>query len=152
MIPCCISFALLLIAIAAGMFLLAKTNKDNLGNFFRFVSWFIIVSGLLGVLFCGMTCMFCICCPGMEHEKMMMFRHGPGTCDENMQWGERHMMMKKFYDDDECPMMKKNCCKGEEEGNCCKEEGEKNGCCDKGNCDKNMKIKKDTVIIKTKQP
>jgi hypothetical protein len=135
---CFISFALLLTAIAAGMFLLAKTNKDGLGNFYRFVSWFIIVSGFLGILLCGMMCLFRMCCGGFhnrEHDKMMMFHNGMNmNFEDEMENGDnKRIIIKKTGGEEmEC------------EGNC-KKDG---GCCKEGGEDKKVEIKKDTIIIK----
>ncbi len=60
-----ISFALL--AIVAGMFLLAKTRKDNLGKCFSFMSWFVVFSGFIIILFAvsAGTCKY------VHHHKMM---------------------------------------------------------------------------------
>ena len=53
-----ISLALMLLAVAAGMFLLAQTKKENLGNFFKYVAWIIIIAGFLGVA-CSVTRSVC---------------------------------------------------------------------------------------------
>lgn len=155
---CFVSLALLLTAIAAGMFLLAKTNKDGLSNFFRFVSWFIIVSGFIGLLLCGLMCICRMCCHGGgggcdRPDKMMMMhqgmRGGEGEC--MMQGGmNKEVCIKKMECEGEmnCHGMKKECCK--EEGKC-EKSGE--GCKDEkgGDCCKDqMKTKKDTVIVKVK--
>lgn len=42
-----VSTALSLMALAGGMILLAKANKDNLGLFFRIIAYFIIIAGFL---------------------------------------------------------------------------------------------------------
>src|SRR4051812_43753689 len=42
-----LSVSLCLISLASGMFLLGKTNKDNLSLFFRVISYFIIVVSFL---------------------------------------------------------------------------------------------------------
>jgi len=42
-----IPVSLALLVLTAGMFLLAKTNKDNLGRFFKFISIFIIACSFL---------------------------------------------------------------------------------------------------------
>lgn len=43
-----------LLAILAGVLLLAKTRKEALGKFFTFVSWFFVVVGF--ILFIGVIC------------------------------------------------------------------------------------------------
>lgn len=47
-----------LIAVVAGMFLLAKTKTENLGTFFKIVSYSIVAIGL-GVVLCTATCGIC---------------------------------------------------------------------------------------------
>jgi Spy/CpxP family protein refolding chaperone len=42
-----ISVSLALLAVTAGMFLLAKTRKESLGIFFKAISYFIIIAGFL---------------------------------------------------------------------------------------------------------
>jgi Spy/CpxP family protein refolding chaperone len=42
-----IPISLALLTLSAGMFLLAKTNKEDLGKFFRVISFFIIISSFL---------------------------------------------------------------------------------------------------------
>ena len=44
------SVSLAFIALAGGMSLLAKANKDNLRSFFRFVAYFIIIGSFLTLL------------------------------------------------------------------------------------------------------
>jgi hypothetical protein len=47
-----------LLATVAGMFLLAKTKAENLGTFFKIVSYSIVAIGL-GVVLCTATCGIC---------------------------------------------------------------------------------------------
>lgn len=89
---CLIGVSLTLIAIVAGMLLLAKTLKDNLGNVYKAVSYFVIVTAFLGFLAgvcCGL-CQFGHCGKGgygkMEKCQMM----GGGGC---MMGGEGHCRM-----------------------------------------------------------
>ena len=170
MAHCFVSLALLLLAIAGGMFLLAKTNKDNLGNLFRFVSWFIIVSGFLALFLCGLMCICSMCCHGggMDRERMMMMHQGMMS-NEECGGGEgscnRQVIIKKFGNngDMNCPGMHHGGCKEEgkcdlSSGSCCKEmkggncEMEMKGgnCCKEGNKECKMEMKKDTAIIKKK--
>ena len=72
-----------LLSILAGVLLLAKTRKEQLGKFFTFISWFFVVVGF--ILFVGfvfgatwrLTHRFPPRGP-MFHNRMMMHRHHPG--------------------------------------------------------------------------
>jgi len=110
------AFALTLLAIVAGMMLLAQTKRENLGNMYKYVSWFIIVCGFLSILAIGAKCAM-KCCPMMREHRMMM-REGRmmdcrmghmGGC--GMMSGHRGMMGG-------CGMMNNGCCEGMNEG-CC---------------------------------
>ena len=149
---CLASIGLLLIALVGGMFLLAKSDKDTLGIFYKVVAWFVIVLATLCLLCCGMRCAMGRC--GMNNSMnchgMMM---GGGMCeDEGGMCKMNKRICIKMDDDDEdggcemkggkcdmecmehCKMMGKDCCK-EGKGEC-KMNGEK------------MEMKKDTVVIK----
>ena len=67
-----IACALSLLAIAAGMMLLAQTKKENLGNLFKYVSWFIVIMGFL-----------CIICIGCRSAMRCMMR-GERSCHSRM--------------------------------------------------------------------
>ena len=119
-----IATALSLLAITAGMFLLAKTKKEELGNFFKYASYFVVTAAFL--------CLVCIsargarhCCVGKNQEcKMGNKGEGMhGTCPSMMEQGEGcdKMMMKM-----ECrKSMMKNCCCCSK-GGMCAEEAEEN--------------------------
>lgn len=81
------AFALSLLAIVAGMMLLAQTKKDNLGNLYKYVSWFVIIMAFLSIL-----------CIGAQ-SAMKCHR------------GERYMMRKecRMMDDDGCMMGHMGC-------------------------------------------
>lgn len=145
-----IACSLSLLAIVSGMFLLAKTQKDNLSNMFKYVAYFVIIAGFFhvvvgGALFTMRTIYNC----GAEHFKM------ENTC-EGMHG--KHMKNKK------CKRMSMSCDKMGDE-NCekgmmmnegkCMETGK--DCCanmkgmkdEKSSCMKgNMMMKKDSVVIK----
>ncbi len=70
-----ISIAVLLLSLTAGTLLLAKTNKDGLGMYYRVVSWFVMVFSMLLIL-----CSVVRCIAGREHHKKNHERHG------NMMW------------------------------------------------------------------
>lgn len=85
---CLIGLSLTLIAIVAGMLLLAKTQKDNLGNIYKAISYFVIITSFLGFL-AGVCCGLCQVAHcgrgGMEKCQMMN-----GGC---MGGGENSCMM-----------------------------------------------------------
>jgi hypothetical protein len=135
------SFSLLVIV--AGMFLLAKTQKDNLSSFFKYVSYFVILVGFLN-FFGGGACMLAHMCMKhcaaqcKEHCEKGHGKHGHMKDDMMM---EKRMMMMHGHGD--CCMGEEKCM-GMEQG--CPEAGMKHeGACCK---DKMMMMKKDTVIIK----
>ena len=51
-----ISISLALLVIVAGMLLLAKTNKDELGNVYKFVSYAIITCGIILIGYSFVSC------------------------------------------------------------------------------------------------
>ena len=150
-----IATALSLLAITAGMFLLAKTQKEEFGKIFKYASYFVVSTAFL--------CLICIGARGMRHccmggnQECRMEKKGagmPGACPSMMEQGEscdRMMMQKKCHKG-----MMKNCCcskggmcaeegeenEGEEMGKCCKKKKEK--CCTMGK--ENVEI--DSVVVK----
>jgi len=151
-----ISLPIALIAIVFGAKLLAQSQKENLGGLYKFLSWFVIVAGLLIVL-CDMT-----------HGCMRMCHRG---CDDGMM-NNRCMMMSRCDDGMmmSCPpmwMMHRqggmNCCNGMmncNDGSCnsgmmnCKDDGKNSSCTDGsmngGSCPMmgNMKGKMDSTKAK----
>jgi hypothetical protein len=109
-LPFVLSFTLL--ALVAGMFLLNKTRKDNLGGFFKFVSWFVIVASFVMMVYA----ISANCCRIMKHHGMcgdkccmtgpcgMMGRGHDGCCAG---WGDKD---------------KDDCCKGKDKM-CCGDHG-----------------------------
>ncbi len=75
-----IACALSLLAIAAGMMLLAQTKKENLGNLYKYVSWFIVIMGFLCIICIGCRSAMRCCMRGERegHIKMLMMRDGDG--------------------------------------------------------------------------
>lgn len=131
-----ICIALVLMALTGGMFLLAKTNKDNLGAFFKVISWAVIVISILALVCCLCCCMMGRCgmrgghcgsygggcemqqhCgPGGMEKRMIIMRGGHGGCEE----------MESCEAEAGCGEgMQGECCKGKKE-DCCKMKGE--GC------------------------
>jgi hypothetical protein len=95
MILIAISFSLL--ALVAGMYLLDKTKKEGLGNFYNVISWIVIVVSILTLL-CSLTrgCMRMM----DRHHMERMERCGPG-----MMGGDYCMPMRGHHD-----MMREDCC------------------------------------------
>src|SRR5271157_5234525 len=98
--------AISLLAILAGILLLAKFKKDGLGKFFSFISWFFIVVGF--VLFIGFIAggiyrmsHFHKMCPNECRQEMMM--RGP----HHGFWGPEQAPCCMKHDS----MMKPSCCK-----------------------------------------
>ncbi len=140
-----IASSISLLVIIAGMFLLAKTQKENLSNFFKYVSYFVILAGFLnlfggGLFFIAKTCIrHCNSQSQMnwdnygnckKHEKgcsyMEMCKDGENMCEEE---GTEMCVEKRIVSN--CQEMKEECKKGEAT-TCCK--------------DKMMK--KDSIVIK----
>lgn len=120
-----IACALSLLAIAAGMMLLAQTKKENLGNLFKYVSWFIVIMGFLCIVCIGcrsaMRC--CMRAQNCRNMKVMMMRdddgngcymergmreHGGMGCERGMMGGCGMMMGGGCY-------RMGSCCGGERE-------------------------------------
>src|SRR5437868_1107335 len=92
--PMCLCPALLLLSLTGGMFLLAKTKKDNLGIFFKGISWLVITVSLASMAFLAVAC--------LAHGCRM---HPPMNGREN----ERHQKEMKCKEHDGCKM--KGTCK-----------------------------------------
>ena len=132
MLLCALSLALL--ALVAGMLLLNKTKKETLGNFYKFVSWFVIVLAFLSILCIGARSAM-RCCPMHREMEMREYRMGMdregmrghmggygmerremrgGCCDEmngncNEGMSECHEGMSECHEGKDgggCPMMK----------------------------------------------
>jgi ABC-type nickel/cobalt efflux system permease component RcnA len=139
------SFSLLVIV--AGMFLLAKTQKDGLSNFFKYISYFVIILGFLN-LFCGGVHMFMKHCSQhcnseMKHcKKSKHAKHSKIKIYRNVSCGN------EIIDEENCMMhgdktsMNKEKSIEMEMGAECTNMKEKSCCKDK------MMMKKDTMIIK----
>src|SRR5258708_6278887 len=117
-----ISIAFTLVALVAGMYLLAKAKRDGLGKSYSWISYIVIVTSL-ALLLCQLTqgVMRMMACRGENREEMMMERecgphdwmmmhhgwmHGHGRCMEDME-------MCKTKSDSGCCM--KRGCEGDEE-------------------------------------
>ncbi len=131
-----IAFALTLIAIVAGMKLLAQTKKDNLGNLFKYVSWFVIIAGFLSILFIGVCH---IKLHFMHKEQMMKERY---MNDDDGYYGRGRMDGCNRMDMMHCHHMMGGCCDGMmmHSGGCCNMD---DGCSDGDKCDKSSDCGKD---------
>lgn len=144
-----IAASLSLLVIIAGMFLLAKTQKENLSNLFKYVSYFVILVGFLnlfggGAFFMAKKCMkHCSvqskghCGKGDDcHKKKkrkkacsameMCDEGGRGMCKEG---GSEVCIEKRVVMN--CEGMKEEC-----------EKSTANDCC------KGKMIKKDSIVLK----
>jgi hypothetical protein len=152
---CSPPIALLLLSLTAGMFLLYKTQKENLNAFFKVVSWFIIIVSFVSMICSAMHCMMRMRCHmGREECREME------GCEMGMGHGgmNKRVMIYRGEGDGECEMMK-DCCRermecGEGKEEC--EEG-KMDCCKKGGAhecemgtEKKCDMKKDSVVVKKK--
>ena len=147
-----ICVALLLLSLSAGMWLLYKSQKENLGTFFKVVAWFVIVVSFCSMICCGLRCVMHGCMRGNECEKMERCEMGAGECTMGMHGGMSKRIMI-CEDDDKCEMGGGKCCGmcKEGKGECEEGEGEKckegkMDCCKKG--EKKCEMKKDSVVIK----
>jgi hypothetical protein len=134
-----------LLVIIAGMFLLAKTQKENLSNLFKYVSYFVILVGFLNLFGGGAFFVMKKC---MQHCSSKCQDHGGkkdkchkknkkacsrmGACEEGEDCEKGGMEM--------C-VEKRIVINGEEMGEGC-EKGCEKPCC------KGKMMKKDSVVIK----
>jgi len=106
-----IALPLSILALAAGVYLLIKVNREYLGGIFKFFAWLIIVLSLIATV--------AVVCHGIHHHRMMKMRrlemmHGGGACGMGMQGGDGHCGMSGGHmgaccsmgkDSAACPMM-----------------------------------------------
>jgi len=158
-----ICISAMLLSLTAGMFLLAKTNKDNLSAFFKVISWAVIVISMLGIVCCSICCVMGRCHQDNGCNDGRQECGSNEGCEEGMPGMHKRMMimkMKHGYNMEQCKEMQgceegqmeceggegmsEDCCKGEKM-DCCKMKAGKDAAC----IDK-VEIKKDTVIVKKK--
>lgn len=151
-----ISLPIALIAIIFGAKLLAQSQKENLGGLYKFLSWFVIVVGILIVL-----CDFTHGCMRMCHRAGndgMMYNHCMmmDRCDDGMMMSCPPMWMMHRRGSMNCCNGMMNCNDG---GSCdgmmnCKDGSKNSSCSDGGmsgsSCPMILKMngKTDTVKIK----
>lgn len=160
-----ICIALLLLSLTAGMFLLYKTQKENLNTFFKIVSWFIIVVSF-GAMICCTVCCIRKCCrqqcagnqecgpggygecgPGGMNKRVMIYKGDAGECSSDQPVRQAGSYRGKGCCKDmmECEEGKKGCEEGEMD--CCKKGGAGTSAEDaEKKCE--MKVKKDSVVVK----
>lgn len=100
--PIIIAFAISLLALSAGTWLLLNTQKENVSILYKIVAWFVIVISICLMLSCSMYCAMRCCMIGQTCHEMEMGRdYGMEKwgCMEHMKY--RHMMMKGFGDEDD---------------------------------------------------
>lgn len=130
-----IAIALSLLTIVAGLFLLAKTRKDQLGKVYSACSYAVIIIGglLLGSSLCGCFCKM-MCYKGCRMEKMecrsgascMANPHHQGMGNK-MMFIEKHCEMKMCGENKGCKKEMGNCpeghkCEGGMNKDCCKKD------------------------------
>jgi hypothetical protein len=140
-----IASALALLAIYAGMKLLALTKKEGLGNGFKYISWFIVIMSFLILICVGAHCLMHCCLRGEHNMMRTEMRDG--------NWGNRHMGEMYRHDG---MMRDGGCCGGMKDGACGDGMGSCNGAMQDNSCKMggNMKgctmEKKDSVVVKKK--
>lgn len=128
--------ALSLLVIVAGMFLLAKTQKENLSNMFKYVSYFVVFSGFV-ILFGGG--MFTVVKKCVRHMK-----NSQSHCEGGNECSSKHKSCSRMEGCEEGGEMRieKRIVINGEEMEC--EEGKAEG----KDCCKDKMMKKDSIIIK----
>lgn len=127
---CLMGISLTLIAIVAGMLLLAKTQKDNLGTIYKVISYFVIITAFFSFLAgigCGLVSMVhCVkgaggCSPIGKSQMMQggCMGGGGGSC-MMMNPGGMHGMSGMG-----CEMKGMRC---EKKGMCCEMKGMNKSC------------------------
>ena len=111
------SIALTLIALTGGMFLLAKTHKDNLGVFFKIIAYFIIIASFLNLICTAAHNAFKYYGKARFGHEMMMHK-------KFMDMGFYHGGMERYGCDAKCCTEAEGCMKSESadcHGKCMKE-------------------------------
>ena len=136
------SFALLVIV--AGMFLLAKTQKDGLSNMFKYVSYFVIGCGFFSLFAGGTVFIIKRCMMHCQMQNEMNCERNMEHCSKWKHHGESCGKDEKCEDDENCVRKEIIITNGEEmNGEACEmKAGMKGGmdCC--------KKMTKDSVVIK----
>ncbi len=141
-----IAASMSLLVIIAGMFLLAKTQKENLSNLFKYVSYFVIRVGFLNLLGGGAVFMAKKC---MRHCMNQSQVH----CGKKDDCYKNKKTKKSCSKMEMCEEGERMCKEGGAE--MCIEKrmvinGEEFEMVDKKDCCKDKMVKKDSVVIKKK--
>jgi hypothetical protein len=105
-----IAFGIALLVIVAGIKLLIHIQKETLGNFYKYVSWFVVTMGFLMLFFisCAGVCRLCFAKERMmEHKfKMMEEKHheffGGREEDGYERRGDYHGKMGRWEREEGC--------------------------------------------------
>ena len=127
-----ISISLALLVIVAGMLLLAKTKKDDLGGIYKFASYAVITIGILMASFSFVSCI--VKCQG-------------GGCSSGAKAG---CYSSYHGDQGKCASWGKSCAKSSytKKSGCCSSKCyDKSGCSKKSSCKKGRTWKKHKKII-----
>ena len=152
-----VAIALLLLSLTGGMWLLYKTQKENLNAFFKVIAWLVIIVSLCSMICCGLRCCMRAC---MMKEECRMERMYGGDCGMGMNHGSMMRGCSMGQGMNQCPTNGGGCCNMD----CCKMKGgmqceeddddDDDGACDMkkddGKCPMKMGVKKDSVVIKKK--
>lgn len=126
-----ISISLALLVIVAGMLLLAKTKKDDLGGIYKFVSYAVITSGILMASFSFVSC---------------IVKCQSGGCSSGAKAG---CYSSYHGDQGKCASWGKSCAKSSctNKSRCCSSKGyDRAGCSKKASCKKGGAWKKHKKI------
>lgn len=136
-----IAIALLLLAFVAGVWILYKAQKENLGMLFKAAGWLVVVVALGSMICCSVFCIHGCgpdgacgpesCGSGEVHKEVRIFKGGHGSCEMEASGCGAKMG---------CEMEGKGCCKEEKES--------EEACCS-GHGDHHYEEKEvDTVVVK----
>ena len=154
-----VAIALLLLSLTGGMWLLYKTQKENLNAFFKVIAWLVIVVSLGSMICCGLRCCMRSC---MMKEECRMERMNGEDCGMGMNQCGMMKSCSMGKGMNQChPMMNSgggccnmDCCKMKGGMQCEEDDDDDDGACDikkdDGKCPMKMSMKKDSVVVKKK--
>jgi len=139
-----VSISVALLVVVAGMFLLAKTKKEELGNMFSFVSYSVITIGMI-VLLCAFVCGICeMTCSGCYGSKKGCYSgklysgcSGATSCASYRQGCSKSGCSASSKCSKATSCSKKKCCKGNRD---CKKGKESKGDDEKESVDVKIEI------------
>jgi hypothetical protein len=105
-----------LLALAAGVFLLAQATRDNLGLIYKIVAWFIIAGSIVNAGSNAMNCMFKFYHRHMMGHEMKM--------DHEMEMNKMFMHHKMWSQSHDCgDGCNGTCCRDTRNGGMCRTDG-----------------------------